>query len=134
MFTCGSFLIAPKETFLSLVHLKGLCTCVLPQRHVPFLVRSELQLPPTTATTLLEMCQQVAFGMHYLCSKGFIHRDLAARNILVSKECVCKVCADGWEDAQGHYWGGCWWRVRVGRVESEGEGGRVESDGGEGGE
>ena len=55
--------------------------------------RSEFGLPATMAITLLEMCQQVAFGMHYLCSKGFIHRDLAARNILVSKDLVCKVCA-----------------------------------------
>ena len=66
--------------------------------------RSESGLPATMATTLLEMCQQVAFGMHYLCSKGFIHRDLAARNVLVSKDLVCKV-----SEGKGHSEGGALW-------------------------
>ena len=68
--------------------------------------RSEFGLPATTATTLLEMCQQVAFGMHYLCSKGFIHRDLAARNVLVSKDLVCKVYDDDGRSIKEGKWRG----------------------------
>ena len=40
---------------------------------------------------LLTFCQEIAEGMRYLSSRGFVHRDLAARNILVSKELSCKV-------------------------------------------
>lgn len=40
---------------------------------------------------LLNFCQQIACGLIYLSSKGFVHRDLAARNILMSDDEICKV-------------------------------------------
>eukprot|EP00041_Stephanoeca_diplocostata_P019811 m.431311 g.431311 ORF g.431311 m.431311 type:complete len:907 (-) comp21401_c0_seq1:98-2818(-) len=39
----------------------------------------------------LKVCHDIAKGMEYLNSKGFIHRDLAMRNVLVSSNQVCKV-------------------------------------------
>ena len=50
-----------------------------------------LMLPSLTPKKLLQFSQQVALGMQYLSSKGFVHRDLAARNILLSEGFICKV-------------------------------------------
>ena len=45
----------------------------------------------TALFVLLNMAGDVADGMQYLSSRGFIHRDLAARNILVGSDFQCKV-------------------------------------------
>eukprot|EP00911_Craspedida_sp_UC1_P001744 UC1_evm1s1330 len=43
----------------------------------------------------LALIRDVADGMTYLSSLGFVHRDLAARNILVAENLVCKVADFG---------------------------------------
>jgi len=45
--------------------------------------------------TLIDMMAQVAAGMAFLETQGYIHRDLAARNILVGDNYVCKVADFG---------------------------------------
>ncbi|GMS98318.1 hypothetical protein PENTCL1PPCAC_20493, partial [Pristionchus entomophagus] len=34
---------------------------------------------------------QIAYGLEYISSQGFVHRDIAARNILVDREEYCKI-------------------------------------------
>jgi len=45
--------------------------------------------------TLIDCAAQVASGMSFLETQGYIHRDLAARNILVGENCVCRVADFG---------------------------------------
>lgn len=61
----------------------------------PLLVFSESdergeQLSPRE---LLSLSWQVADGMQYLGSRGYVHRDLAARNVLVAENLTAKVPA-----------------------------------------
>jgi serine/threonine protein kinase len=46
-------------------------------------------------TEMLYMAQQVANGMSFMESKGWIHMDLAARNVLVHSGLICKVADFG---------------------------------------
>lgn len=59
--------------------------------HISHLVFPFSIIPPDTAKLLLSFSQQVALGMQYLASKGFVHKDLAARNVFVTSNDVCKV-------------------------------------------
>ena len=45
--------------------------------------------------TLIDMAAQVAAGMAFLETQGYIHRDLAGRNILVGENFICKVADFG---------------------------------------
>lgn len=73
---------------LYLPFLSPLSLSLLPPLFAINFLRS---LPSNVFKLLLSYSQQVALGMHYLASKGFIHRDLAARNIFVSQNDICKV-------------------------------------------
>ena len=58
-----------------------------------FLTKGEgqnLQVP-----SIIDSAAQVASGMFFLESSGYIHRDLAARNILVGENYICKVADFG---------------------------------------
>ena len=44
---------------------------------------------------LIDMATNIASGMAYIESRGYVHRDLAARNVLVNKFLICKVADFG---------------------------------------
>ena len=44
-----------------------------------------------TSSQKLSMCAQLATGMNYLASEGFVHKDLAARNCMVGRELEVKI-------------------------------------------
>jgi len=52
--------------------------------------KANLELP-----MLIQFGLDVAQGMEYLSTKGFVHRDLASRNVLVSQQKTCKVADFG---------------------------------------
>ncbi|XP_032233800.2 uncharacterized protein LOC5509057 isoform X2 [Nematostella vectensis] len=51
----------------------------------------EVVLCLDTRSQLLGMIRDIAAGMQYLHSLGFVHRDLAARNILLDSDMICKI-------------------------------------------
>ena len=50
---------------------------------------------PFAEAAKLNMCREIASGMHHMVARCIVHRDLAARNVLVASGSVCKSGASG---------------------------------------
>ena len=103
----GAFLkeaeIMKKLIHPKLVQLYGVCS-----REEPFYIVTELMTKGSLLeflreegrqvldmTKMIDISAQVAEGMAFLESHGFVHRDLAARNVLVSDSLVVKIADFG---------------------------------------
>ena len=102
----GAFLkeaeIMKKLIHPKLVQLYGVCS-----RDEPFYIVTELMTKGSLLeflrgdgqvldmTKMINISAQVAEGMAFLESHGFVHRDLAARNVLVSDSLVVKIADFG---------------------------------------
>ena len=103
----GAFLkeaeIMKKLIHPKLVRLYGVCS-----REEPFYIVTELMTKGNLLeflreegrqvldmTKMIDISAQVAEGMAFLESHGFVHRDLAARNVLVSDSLVVKIADFG---------------------------------------
>ena len=88
----------------NLVQLLGVCTLstplfiiteYMPHGNLLDYLRNEEVQAEVDATALMYCASQVASGMAYLESHGYIHRDLAARNLLVGDNLLIKIADFG---------------------------------------